>query len=278
MSRAGRYIASTPRSRLEDFTSKAIQAVADLRRYIDDLDKLDGWGAPTSQAVAPTLSAHLQQRKALFIGREPEIETLRRQLQEPGALAYISGVAGRGKTALALEYAHRYKGDFESVHWIPCQERTLVQMAGELAWQLGLKPEGELDMIVRELNGHCARKRCLLVLDNVDDEAPSRLIPGGCTSVLVTTRLTNLPFLRHHQPLQLPLFTEEQCFELFRREIGKEEVDRHRRRRARSSAGWVICLSASRWLRASSGRTCATPSRAWRRTFQPMPTHCSAML
>jgi tetratricopeptide (TPR) repeat protein len=212
---------------IEDFSTKAIQAAAGLRRYLDELDQADSSNAQAPHAAAPPSGVHLPQRKTLFIGRETEIENLHGQLKEPGALAYISGVAGRGKTALALEYAHRYKGDFESVHWIPCQDRTLVQMAGELAWQIGLKLDGELDVMLRELNRHCAQRRCLLVLDNVDDDAPSRLIPGGETSVLVTTRLTNLPFLRHYRPLQLPLFTEEQCFELFRKEIGKEEVDKH---------------------------------------------------
>jgi len=170
---------------------------------------------------------HLPQRRPGFIGREPEIETLRQQLHEPGSLAYISGVAGRGKTALALEYAHRHKSDFESVHWLPCQQRSLVQIAAELAFQLGLKLEGDLDAIVHELKGHCAQKRCLLVFDNVDDETPAPLLPGGRTSVLITTRFINLRFLRPYQPVQLPLFTEEQCFDLFRRDIGKEEVERH---------------------------------------------------
>ncbi len=187
--------------------------------------QIKSWLLDLRPPVAPLI--HLPQRSPLFIGRQPEIEELQRRLKEPGSITYISGLAGRGKTTLALEFAHRNQRNYESVHWIPCQERTITQMAGELAWQLGLKLEGELDSTLHELNGHCARKRCLLILDNVEDDAPARLIPGGLTSVLVTTRLNTLPFLRQHQPLQLPLFTEEQCFELFRREIGKEEVDRH---------------------------------------------------
>jgi tetratricopeptide (TPR) repeat protein len=176
--------------------------------------------------VAPLV--HLPQRPALFIGRQPEIEDLRRRLKDPGSVAYISGLAGHGKTTLAKEYAHRYQRDFESVHWIPCPGRTITQMAGELAWQLDLKLEGELDSNLRELNGHLARKRRLVILDNVEDDAPAPLISRiGLTSVLVTTRLITIPFLEEHQPLQLPLFTEEQCFELFQREIGQEEVDRH---------------------------------------------------
>jgi hypothetical protein len=170
---------------------------------------------------------HLPQRPPLVIGREQEIEELRHRLQETGSVAYVSGLAGRGKTTLALEYAHRYQGDFEAVHWLPSQGRTLVQMAGELAWQLGLLLDGELDSVVRQLTGYCASKRCLVVLDNVEDDTPARLMPAGRTSVLITTRLTNLRFLRGYRPMNLPLFTEGQCFELFREVIGKEEVERH---------------------------------------------------
>lgn len=138
----------------------------------------------------------------------------------------FSGLAGRGKTTLALEYAHRYQSDFEAVHWLPCQGRTLVQMAGELAWQLGLKLDAEIDATVQQLTSHCARKRCLLVLDNVENDTPAKLMPAGRSSVLITTRFVNIPFLRFHKPLDLPLFTEEQSFELFREVIGKEEVER----------------------------------------------------
>jgi tetratricopeptide (TPR) repeat protein len=187
--------------------------------------QIKSWLLDLRPPVAPP--AHLPQRSARFIGREEEIDTLSQQLKEEGSLAYISGLGGRGKTTLALEYAHRHKAKFESVHWLPCQQRSLVQIAGELAFQLGLKLDGELDTIVHEVNGHSARKRCLLIFDNVDDETPARLLPGGRTSVLITTRVTNLRFLRGYRPVSLPLFTEEQCFELFRDVIGAEEVDRH---------------------------------------------------
>jgi tetratricopeptide (TPR) repeat protein len=170
---------------------------------------------------------HLPQRPPLVIGREQEIEELRHRLREPGSVAHVVGLPGRGKSTLALEYAHRHQGDFEAVHWLPCQGRTLVQMAGELAWQLGLKLDGDLDFVLRQLNDHCASKRCLLVLDNVEDDTPVKLMPAGRSSVLITTRFINLPFLRFHKPLGLPLFTEEECLKLFREVIGKEGVERH---------------------------------------------------
>ena len=100
---------------------------------------------------APPPIIHLPQRPALFIERGPELEDLRNRLREPGSVAYISGLAGRGKTTLALEYAHRHQRDYESVHWLPCQGRTLVQIAGELTWQLGLKLEGDIDTVFASL-------------------------------------------------------------------------------------------------------------------------------
>ena len=176
---------------------------------------------------APPPVVHIPQRPPLFIERGPEIEDLRNRLREPGSLAYISGLAGRGKTTLALMYAHRHQRDYESVHWLPCQARTLAQIAGELTFQLGLKLEGDADAIARELNGYCSQKRCLLIFDNVEDDTPARLLPAGRTSVLITTRLTDLSFLELHKPLKLPLFSEDQCFDLFHEAIGKAEVERH---------------------------------------------------
>jgi tetratricopeptide (TPR) repeat protein len=181
----------------------------------------------TQRPAPPPRMNYLPVRPPLFIGREKELADLRERLRQPGAVTHVAELAGKGKTTLALEFAHRYQQDFEAVYWLSCQSSSLASIAAELARLLGLKLEGELPEIVRELKGVCGSKRCLLILDNVQDESPGELVPGGAASVLVTTRLANLGFLRFHQPLPLPLFTEEQCFELFRRQIGAEEVARH---------------------------------------------------
>jgi len=180
----------------------------------------------TEKPAPPQRVNYLPVRPPIFIGRDPELSELRERLLQPGAMVPVSGLAGKGKTTLALEFAHRHQQDFEAVYWLPCQSSSLASIAAELSRLLGLKLEGDLPEIVRELKGVCGSKRCLLILDNVQDETAGELIPGGAASVLVTTRLANLRFLRFHQPLPLPLFTDEQCFELFRRQIGPEEVAR----------------------------------------------------
>ena len=181
----------------------------------------------TQKPAPPERVNYLPVRPPIFIGREQELENLRERLRQPGALVAISGLAGKGKSTLALEFAHRYQRDFEAVYWLPCQSSSLASIAAELQHQMGLKLEGDLPAIVRELKGVCGGNRCLLILDNVEEEAPGELIPGGVASVLVTTRRSNLGFLRFHQPLPLPLFTDEQCFELFRLQAGAAEVARH---------------------------------------------------
>ena len=189
-------------------------------------NEIDSLHIHSSPRPPPPLVVHLPQRPPLVIGRQAEIEVLRDRLKKAGSVTFVSGLAGSGKTTLALEYAHRYQRDFESVHWLSCRGRTLVQIAGDLAWQLGLKLDSEPDDILRQLQDQCSRKRCLLVLDNVEDDTAAQLLLGGRSSVLITTRLHHLKFLRL-QPLHLPSFTEEQCFELFDIIVGKGEVQKH---------------------------------------------------
>jgi tetratricopeptide (TPR) repeat protein len=170
---------------------------------------------------------HLPLRPAVFIGRDEELAELRTRVGQPGAVVHIAEMAGRGKTALALEFAHRCQSEFERVYWLSCQSGSLAVITAELARLLGLPLEGDTAEITRRLRELLAAKRCLLVLDNVEVEAPGELIPGGAASVIITTRQRNLKFLRLRRPLELPVFTEAQCFTFFLDQLGKAHVSRH---------------------------------------------------
>ncbi len=179
----------------------------------------------TRRPVPPQRINQLPSRTPHFVGREPELASLREKLSEEGAVVPICEMAGRGKTALALEFAHLYQRDFESVYWLSCQSQNLAAIATDLMRQLGLELTVDLPDLIRELKRVCLQKRCLLILDNVDDESPSQLIPGGAASVLVTTRHPYLKFLRFHAHQPLPVFTEDQCFEFFRSVLGDTDVN-----------------------------------------------------
>ncbi len=165
----------------------------------------------------------LPARPPIFVGREAEIAELRARLSE-SAVVPVQGTPGLGKTTLALEFVHRYKADFEAVYWLQCVERDLAALAGELMFQLGVRIEGDLEKILHDLRAECASKRCLLVLDNVEDGAPGALIPGGRASVLVTTRIEAVDFLAYLDRVKPALFTDDECLAVFRRVVGDEEV------------------------------------------------------
>jgi tetratricopeptide (TPR) repeat protein len=198
----------------------------DLRsNHPEGFRQIRSWLLTERPAPPPPVNL-LPTRSPLFIGREADLDLLRERLK-PGVVLGLSGMAGSGKTTLALEFAHRWQTQFESVYWLACESGSLPSIAGDFARQLGLSITGDINQIVAELKLHCGRKRCLLILDNVEHEDPGALIPGGQAAVLVTTRQPGLRFLRLKPELRLELFTQEQCFRLFREVLGADEVAAH---------------------------------------------------
>src|SRR5438105_1648282 len=98
--------------------------------------RIKRWLAGQRKQPPPTLN--LPSRPPLFVGREAELQQLREVLKVPGSAAAIAGLAGLGKTVLALEFAHRFYRDFEGVYWVQCEGRNLAVMAGDLDMQFGL--------------------------------------------------------------------------------------------------------------------------------------------
>ncbi len=189
--------------------------------------RLRGSIFPPPKPLHLTPPPPLPKRPPLFIGRENEITYLHHHFQTPGAVVSISGMPGTGKTTLALVFAHRDQGDFESVYWLPCHSGNLSSIASDLTRQLGLSITGDLHQVLSELKTYCASKRCLLVFDNAESEDLADLIPDGSASVLVTTRLPGLRFLRNHPAVHLDLFSEQQCFDLFRQVLSDAPVASH---------------------------------------------------
>jgi hypothetical protein len=113
-----------------------------------------------------------------------EMERLRQGLADAPGTAVLTG---RAQTALALEFARQSKRDFEGLVWLSCTGQTLASLAGEMASQLGMSLEGDVDANLRELGRFCAQRRLLIVLDDASDEA-ERLAPGGSSSALLVKR------------------------------------------------------------------------------------------
>ncbi len=135
----------------------------------------------------------------LFTGREELLTQLTTSLHagQPTALSQpqaISGLGGIGKTQLALEYAYRYRQDYQAVLWAQADTReNLTSSYLTIATLLNLPEKGEQEsarVIAAVKNWLQHNTGWLLILDNADELALARefLPPSISGQVLLTTR------------------------------------------------------------------------------------------
>ncbi|WP_256789328.1 FxSxx-COOH system tetratricopeptide repeat protein [Frankia sp. AvcI1] len=128
---------------------------------------------------------------ARFVGRAPALGRLDEAMGRDGGLVAVTGLAGIGKTRLAVEYVHQQRRGFDAVWWVPAGRPELVgERVRALAPALGLPAQAEPAAVLARLDA--ADGRWLLVLD--DAAGPGEL-PGwlrassGAGRILVTSRI-----------------------------------------------------------------------------------------
>lgn len=191
--------------------AEALRAYGDLRRQL--VSELGVEPSPALQrlhvriltgqadppvAGTPPVPRQLPGDVGGFTGRQPELTRL---VAAHSAVTTIDGMAGIGKTALAVHAAHRLADDHPDGH-------LFVDLHGYTAGVAPADPADVLDRLLRALGipgaaiprglearaalwrTQLADKKVLVVLDNAHSEAQVEpLLPGtpGCT-VLITSR------------------------------------------------------------------------------------------
>lgn len=160
---------------------------------------------PASDRDESSVFNVLSPRNPNFTGRDRLLDALRQSLtsSDPAArVQAVYGMGGVGKSHLALEYAHRYWGEYSIVWWVPAEDPSTASLhLAKLANRLGIRTPGQLtpqavrEALHRELGG---RNDWLIIFDNAsspDDIAP--LMPGRTGAVLITSRNPNWGGLAH---------------------------------------------------------------------------------
>ncbi|HET9254508.1 MAG TPA: FxSxx-COOH system tetratricopeptide repeat protein [Pseudonocardiaceae bacterium] len=133
-------------------------------------------------------------RSPLFTGREDLLEEMRESLRSGGTTVVqaLHGMGGIGKTALTIEYAHRYGANYDMVWWIPAEQPALVaHRLAELAHALGAAAITDpVTVAMARLWGMLREQdRWLLIFDNAEDPAAlAEYLPGGGGHVVITSR------------------------------------------------------------------------------------------
>ncbi|MFF1301224.1 MULTISPECIES: FxSxx-COOH system tetratricopeptide repeat protein [unclassified Streptomyces] len=159
-------------------------------------------------------------RNAVFTGRDGLLIRVREALASGQRVAVqaLHGRGGVGKTQLAIEYAHRFAGEYELVWWAASEDPTLIpdQLAA-LALHTGAAPANtpSADAVSALLAELRTRSRWLLVFDNAEDpNALAPFLPGGPGHVLITSR--NPHWHTHAVPLDVDTLSRTESVALLR--------------------------------------------------------------
>ncbi|WP_053669719.1 AfsR/SARP family transcriptional regulator [Streptomyces sp. NRRL B-1140] len=171
-----------------------------------------------------------------FVGRAAERDGLHRALTAPGPhpVAVISGMAGVGKSALALHIAHQVAERFPDgqvhldLHGATPGMRPLTpaQALTALLHHLGTEPcriPGQPDAAAALLRSLLAPARTLVVLDGAANAAQVRpLLPGGAGCAVIVTSRSPLTALDGATRFPLTPLPDEESAELLRGASGRD--------------------------------------------------------
>ncbi|MDJ0705867.1 MAG: FxSxx-COOH system tetratricopeptide repeat protein [Leptolyngbyaceae cyanobacterium MO_188.B28] len=179
------------------------------------------------------------ERNPFFTGREEVLQALHQQLNQDCAVALsqiqaISGLGGIGKTQTAVEYAYRYREDYDAVFWVRA-DTTLELSSGFVAiaqlLDLPQKDAPEQDEVVQAVKLWLTRHtNWLLIFDNADQ--PELLQPfkprfeqtGGQGHLLITSRAQDFQDLGITCPVEMETLEPAEALAFLGRRSGRGEL------------------------------------------------------
>jgi tetratricopeptide (TPR) repeat protein len=184
-------------------------------------------------------------RNKNFTGRDDTLAKLRQGASSRGTAVLpeqdpdnpqpqaVHGLGGVGKTAIAIEYAHRFSSEYDLVWWIPSDQLpsvrgSLAALAAKLRLELPAATgiDGAIATVIDALRRGEPYSRWLLVFDNADQPEDIRqLIPDGPGHVLITSRNHRWQSVINTVPMDV--FSRQESTDFLRKRVpkGLTEVD-----------------------------------------------------
>jgi hypothetical protein len=174
-------------------------------------------------------------RGTAFVGRGRTLEELRDRLSGTPTATLpqtLYGLGGVGKSQLAIEYAHRFAGDYDLVWWVNAEDAGRIRSGlADLATQLRLPPADAVQKAAAALDALRQGRphpRWLIILDNADSpDQLDGLLPQGIGHVLITTR--NQLWTKNTPALELGVFDRDESILLLQNRVpglSESEADR----------------------------------------------------
>jgi tetratricopeptide (TPR) repeat protein len=171
----------------------------------------------------------------------------------------LQGLGGVGKTAVATEYAYRYRADYDVVWWIRADQLPSVRSSlAALAQRFGLEAaisagiEAAARAALDALRRGEPHARWLLIFDNADQPEDLRqYFPGGPGDVLITSR--NHRWQSTVATVPVDVFTREESREFLSKRAPLKATDPDTNRLAEKLGDLPLALDQAGAVLAETG-------------------------
>jgi tetratricopeptide (TPR) repeat protein len=165
-----------------------------------------------------------------FTGRTEKLEDIRQNLQDEKCV-YVTGMGGVGKSAVALEYAYRHKGDYDVIRRINAEKQNEAQVDFKnfaLEAKLIREDEANETIILRRVQKWLNdNPKWLFIYDNANVEDFNKWLKqylpwdNTCGDVIITTRSDYFPV---GKKIKLGDFEEAEALEFLEKRTGKSDA------------------------------------------------------
>ncbi|GAA2864025.1 hypothetical protein GCM10010517_23180 [Streptosporangium fragile] len=217
------------------------------------------YGAPRRQ---PQIWGKVPQQNKNFTGREDLLDKL-----HTGVTAEVTavvphalhGFGGVGKTHVAIEYAYRFRHEYDLVWWIPADQPMLVRSSlAALAPHLGVPSSAAMgvedasEAVLDALRRGEPYSRWLLVFDNAEQpEDINDIIPRGPGHVLITSR--NHAWQSVADTVPVDVFTRAESIEFLSKRVPRSTSLEDRNRLAEQLGDLPLALEQAGALQTETG-------------------------